>query len=84
MLGPTDSVPVGRINQEHVIPLSELQLRELIGSGAEGKVGWVLLRERGVPQNRNVCPRTRDGSDKVCGRDSLSTDPRPLRTAMAF
>lgn len=38
MLGPVDSVPVGRINQEHVIPLSELQLRELIGSGAEGKV----------------------------------------------
>jgi hypothetical protein len=39
-LGATGSVSVavGRINQEHVIPLSELQLRELIGSGAEGKV----------------------------------------------
>lgn len=43
-LAPTESVPVGRINHEHVIPFSELSLKELIGSGAEGKVsegfGW--------------------------------------------
>ena len=38
-LAPTESVPVGRINHEHVIPFSELSLKELIGSGAEGKVG---------------------------------------------
>jgi hypothetical protein len=37
---PSESVPVGRINHEHVIPFSELTLKELIGSGAEGKVGW--------------------------------------------
>jgi hypothetical protein len=39
-LVPSESVPVGRINHEHVIPFSELTLKELIGSGAEGKVGW--------------------------------------------
>lgn len=42
---PTESVPVGRINHEHVIPFSELTLKELIGSGAEGKVGppvWMM------------------------------------------
>jgi hypothetical protein len=42
---PSESVPMGRINHEHVIPFSELSLKELIGSGAEGKVcvgrGWV-------------------------------------------
>jgi hypothetical protein len=37
-LAATESVPVGRINHEHVIPFSELSLKELIGSGAEGKV----------------------------------------------
>lgn len=37
-LAATESVPVGRINHEHVIPFSELTLKELIGSGAEGKV----------------------------------------------
>jgi hypothetical protein len=37
-LAATESVPVGRINHEHVIPLSDLSLKELIGSGAEGKV----------------------------------------------
>lgn len=37
---------MGRINHEHVIPFSELSLKELIGSGAEGKVcvaaGWLF------------------------------------------
>jgi len=42
-LVPSESVPVGRINQEHVIPISELTLKELIGSGAEGKVGRMQL-----------------------------------------
>lgn len=47
-LAPTESVPVGRINHEHVIPFSELTLKELIGSGAEGKVGLWLGRLFGV------------------------------------
>lgn len=34
---------MGRINHEHVIPFSELTLKELIGSGAEGKVRWGVV-----------------------------------------
>lgn len=47
-LVPSESVPVGRINQEHVIPISELTLKELIGSGAEGKVCGMQLLFRWV------------------------------------
>lgn len=37
-----ESTLVDRINHEHVIPFSELTLKELIGSGAEGKVRLAL------------------------------------------
>ena len=36
---PTESVPIGQIPHALVVPYAELTLDEMIGTGAEGKVG---------------------------------------------
>lgn len=57
---PTESVPIGQIPHALVVPYAELTLDEMIGTGAEGKVG---RRGRSL-HDSNCC---RGANQGACG-----------------